>query len=267
MGIRKKIFTGFVIVGFILFLSGIISVFQLIAMEKSISGMLSDNVRNVELSKYMIDALESQSWNVLDIITKQKTGSDAKLHFHEEDFNNLIISARNNLTAGRESGVIDSLEASYKMYHKNLKNLDSLFALPDIDKRIVWFVDLYQPSYLQFIASIKKLWIINQNALFDNSRKLEGSFYRMLMPPIIAITAGLFLIILFNYFINLYFINPILRIHKSIRLFLDTKKSYTVSIDTKDEINDLNEDVKVLISQFKKDTPVNKQNFDLRSKS
>lgn len=267
MGIRKKIFIGFVIVGFILFLSGIISVFQLVGMEKSISGMLSDNVKSVQISKYMMDAVEAQSWSILDIITKEKVGDDARLHFHEADFEGLISRARNNLTVEGEQEVVDSLEASYNVYYKAARNLDSLFTLPQLDRRITWFVELYQPAYLQFNASIQKLKAINQNALFENSMKLEANFYRMLMPPIIAIAAGLFLIILFNYFVNLYFISPILRINKGIKLFLNNKISYTVTVDTKDEINDLNEEVKILITQFKKDASGGKSIIDFKNKS
>ena len=266
MGIRKKIFIGFVIIGFILFLSGIISIFQLIGMEKTVSGMLSDNVKSVELSKYMTDALEAQSWDILDIITKKKTGNEAKFHFYQTGFNDLISGARNNLTVAGEKEVIDSLEISYNIYYKTITKVDSLFALPYIERRIEWFVDLYQPAYLQFNAAIQKLRVINQNAIFENSMILEGSFYRMLMPPIIAITAGLFLIILFNYFVNLYFINPILRITKGIKTFFDNKIPYNVKVETKDEINELNEDVKILISQFKKDS-ISKPTFDIKNKS
>ena len=255
MGIRKKIFFGLVIIGFILFLSGIISIFQLIGMEKSVSGMLSDNVKSVELSKYMTDAVEAQSWNILNIITKEKTEDDAKLHFYEDEFKNLIDNARNNLTVEGENVVIDSLEAAYIKYHQRIKVLDSLFALPDTDKRINWFADLYQPAYVMFNTAIQKLRLVNQNALFENSVKLEEGFYRMLMPPIIAIGVGLLLVILFNYFLNLYFISPILRINKGIKSFLDNKIPYNVTVDTSDEINELNEDIKMLISQSKRDNP------------
>jgi methyl-accepting chemotaxis protein len=84
----------------------------------------------------------------------------------------------------------------------------------------------------------------------------------MIIPLIVAIVVGLFLIILFNYFINFYFINPVLKIIKGIKEYSTNKQPYNVKIDTRDEINDLNKEIKSLISNTKQKESTGVFNFN-----
>ena len=57
---------------------------------------------------------------------------------------------------------------------------------------------------------------------------------------------------LFNYFINFYFVNPLLKISEGISNYITRKKSYTVVIDNDDELKEMNENVRELIETNKK---------------
>jgi HAMP domain-containing protein len=72
------------------------------------------------------------------------------------------------------------------------------------------------------------------------------------MPGIIAVAAGLVLVLLFNYFINLYFITPLMLISKGIKNYRAHKKTYTVQFDNDDEIQELNSDVKSILDENKR---------------
>ncbi|MPN49736.1 hypothetical protein SDC9_197358 [bioreactor metagenome] len=71
------------------------------------------------------------------------------------------------------------------------------------------------------------------------------------MPGIIAVGAGVLLVILFNYFLNLYFISPIILISRGIKNFREYRKSYNVQFDNDDELQDLNTEVKSIIDENK----------------
>ena len=72
------------------------------------------------------------------------------------------------------------------------------------------------------------------------------------MPGVVAVMVGLVLVVLFNYFISLYFVNPLQRISGGIADFLNRKKSYNIIVDTDDELHMLNENVKELVEMNKK---------------
>ena len=55
-----------------------------------------------------------------------------------------------------------------------------------------------------------------------------------------------------KYFINFYFVNPLLKISEGISNYISRKKSYTVIIDNDDELKEMNENVKELIETNKK---------------
>lgn len=251
MGIRKKIFFGFVIIGFILFLSGVISVLQLTQIGKSVTSILNENMLSIEISRHLTEEAQKQGRAVFRIVINQYEDGKGTISFDDRLFVKLIDSAAANITAHKEQEVIDSLRMAYNDFRYNTLALDSLFALTHVNKAY-WYNNLYEPSFVRFIASIDRLEQVNQAAIFENSILLEKNFYRMIMPPIIAIIVGLVLIVLFHYFINLYLISPLLSIKKGIKLYVENKISYSVKVETKDELGELNQEVKRLVSLSKK---------------
>ena len=72
------------------------------------------------------------------------------------------------------------------------------------------------------------------------------------MPGVVAVMVGLVLVLLFNYFINFYFVNPLHRISGGIYDYLNRRKSYNVVVDTDEELHLLNENVKELVEMNRK---------------
>ena len=252
MGIRKKLFLGFVIIGFILFLSGCICIFQLVRIEKSVSGILTDNVKSIDITKRLSDAAEAQIWDVMHIMVNNATGRNAEIQLDTAVYEHYIDLASKNITSEAEDSIVENVRGCYESFKSSSRTLDSVFAMPGMSERARYFNTRYKPSLRAFIESVRELQEINREEISQNSRKLEGDFYRIVMPLIIAMGVGLFLVLIFNYFINLYFITPVLAIIKGIKSYLGQKTPYDVKIETKDEINELNHEIKVLISHSKK---------------
>ena len=72
------------------------------------------------------------------------------------------------------------------------------------------------------------------------------------MPGIVAVGVGIVLVILFNYFINVFLITPVLQISKGIKNYREFRKSYTVSLDNDDELDDMSSEVRSIIEENKK---------------
>ena len=71
------------------------------------------------------------------------------------------------------------------------------------------------------------------------------------MPGIIASLSALGFVLIFNFFLNLYIVSPIINITKGIQDFLKTKNIPDYKIESKDEISYLASSVRELLVQIK----------------
>lgn len=250
MGIRRKILLGFVAIGFILLLSGVVAIFEMTKLTDLISGLLTNNIKTISAANTIEQTVMKQNRAIYNI-------AQDELYLHQFDFTeDTIVIARqidfitNNITIAEEQPLANKLQVEYQTYKTFLISAPIATELAK-EQRITWYI-AYQKSFISLIAVTTEITALNQDALSENAVKLEGNYYRMIMPAIIAIMAGVFMILFFNYFINSYVINPVIQIKDSIKSFLSSRSPYNVKVKTNDEVNELNEVVKDLIGQLKK---------------
>jgi methyl-accepting chemotaxis protein len=189
-------------------------------------------------------------------------GNEARILPDDSLYIECLMSISQNLTLPGEDKILDTLRLRYQEFKNRTMALDSLFASENTGERSIWFNTLYRPVYESFTKEANNLGTINQNTISNNSYKLKDNFYRMIIPLIVAIAVGLLLIILFNYFINYYFISPILKIIQGLKKYSEDKQPYDVKTDTHDEIYELNKEIKSLISHIKKKESAGVFNFN-----
>jgi large-conductance mechanosensitive channel len=251
IGIRKKVVFGFVIIALVLFTSGIISLFQLMQIEKVVSDMTANNIRSIEAAGRISDEAKTQTWKILDVMHDNSQGDEAKIVLNDTLYIKCLDFIAQNITIDEEKRMFDALYANYLSFKYQTQLLDSVFIADDMTVRNDWFNTMYRPVYESFAKSANDLGILNQNTMSKNSTAIRDNFYRLVIPLIVALAVGLFLVIMFNYFINSYFINPVLKIINGIKEYSENKQPYNVKIDTRDEIYELNREIKSLISHIK----------------
>ena len=97
--------------------------------------------------------------------------------------------------------------------------------------------------------------IIERKIIMDNQKDFKPYVPASKVTPELTITSivmGIILVFLFNYFINFYFVNPLLRISEGISDYIQRKRSYNVTVDNDDELKELNENVKELVESNRK---------------
>jgi hypothetical protein len=228
-----------------------ISLFQLIEIEQVVAKMNTNNIRSIEASEQIFDEAKKQTWKILDIMHEDAQAENARIIFNDIFYTARLDFIKENITIPDEKNMLDTLCAQYRLFKRQTALLDSLFVSGDVKERNEWFNAFYRPVYEEFTKAANNLETLNRNTISNNSAELKSNFYRMIIPLIVAVAVGLFLIILFNYFINVYFITPILKIIKGIKDCSVNRQPYNVKIDTRDEINDLNREIKSLISHTK----------------
>ncbi|MDD2294196.1 MAG: methyl-accepting chemotaxis protein, partial [Bacteroidales bacterium] len=135
---------------------------------------------------------------------------------------------------------------AYTAYMQIVREAEDVW-LNDDDVRKDWYFNRLQPVYWRLRDYIRELTKVSQDALIANSQSLQTGFYRSIMPALVSVILGIILVLLFNYFMNYYLINPILKITKGIKDYRQFDKSYDVDLDTDDELADLNHSVKDVV--------------------
>lgn len=250
MGIRKKISLGFVIIGSILFLSSIIAVFEFSRMKSSVTELMNANINSINTSRMLMELTDEYNFILMSrVIIDSSITSDEIIN--DDRFDNYIANIKEHFSSDKEIAIADSLAASYSRYLGVISNSRGIMSA-GIKERKEWYEQDLQPVFSDLRKYKKELGVLTQSGLAQNTNELQEGYYRSIMPGIIAVGAGIVLVLLFNYFINIYFISPILLISKGIKNYRDFRKSYNVQLDNDDEIEEINIEVKNIIEENKK---------------
>ncbi len=250
MGIRKKISLGFVVIGVILFLSSIIAIFEFNRMRSSVTGLMQANINSINTSRLLMELTDEYNFILLGRVIIDSSIVSSEI-LYDDRFDKYLSSIKSNFSSEAEVAVADSLAAAYSEYLGVISETRKIMS-QDLSVRKDWYENQLKPVYNKLRSFKKQLGILTQEGLAQNTRQLQEGYYRSIMPGIIAVSAGIMLVLLFNYFINLYFISPILLISRGIKNYRDFRKSYDVKFDNDDEIQDINSDVKSIIDENKK---------------
>ena len=250
MGIRRKIYSGFVILGVMLLLSGVIAIYEFVNMRNRVSQAVTDNVTTINTVSLLLKVTDEYNFALLK--SMGDTGAAAIPDINQDTrFTDYMEVAKNKYTDPSEINMADSVVFAYTAYIHVMKEAQLVWKGEYQSKRAWYFNRLY-PVYMKLRGYIQQLMQLSQEALAENSKDLSHSFYRSLMPCVVAVGVGIVLVLLFNYFINYYFIRPLLSITKGIANYVMYRKSYTVHLESDDEIQDLNQNIAELIDINKK---------------
>lgn len=248
LGIGIKILFGFLILTLMLVISGILSIYELYKIGSSVELMLEDNYKSINASEDMIEALEREDSGVLFLLMGRWQEGRAILHNADSLFMRNLRVASNNITIPGEKAYVDQLRSSYENYK-------SIWEKPIVgtshEGDLNWYSDVVHRAFLSTKQDTESLMRLNDTVMYKISSDLKNRTHRTIMPGIISVLSAILFAIIFYYFVNYYFVKPILRINKGIISFLDNKKSYNVNIETNDEISMLNESVSNLCAYQK----------------
>ena len=252
--IKSKVRTGFTVLGFVLFFSSIVSLFEYTRMNRVLTQQIEDNVNSVNIARDLIMLTEDYNLNVLNIISESETGSQAAPSAQNARFSREFAQTMEDMrrsfteaTTFKEKNYADSVLLAYTAYMQVLSEARDL-GDSGFESRQEWYFDRLQPFYLKLRNYIQGLTNASQQALIDNSQKVDETFYRSITPAIASVVIGLLVVILFNYFLNFYLINPLIRISKGIQGYRSYGKGYAVDVENEgDELDQLNDNVRYLI--------------------
>lgn len=244
MGIKHKIRLGFITIGILLFLSGIISSLELVRFNRMTHNLLERSQGSLEVSKQMLDAVQEQNTALLLSITDTSRNNvyDSLIAKGNRDFDRAFGSAQTTL---RDPEQLEAIRTAEQYYHNIVSQVTD-------STDIAWFTDVYKTSYYNLTHAIKEFMVHIQQRTIDYTAQLERNAYRASMVGIIALGAGILLLLVFYFMLSNYFITPVLQITKSLKGYVNSRLPFEVKVSTKDEINTLKEYIAALVSANKK---------------
>ena len=250
MAIKRKISLGFVVIAGILLVSSAISIYEFVRMRNTVANLVNDNIAAINTSRAMLEITDEYNFSLLE-----KLGDESALLVprdkNDHRFSDFLAEIKDNFTTVQEREYADSVLFAYSTYIIIMNDAPQVWQ-GDYSGRRNWYFNKLHPVYMRLRNYLQKLANTSQGALKENSLTMTDSFYRSIMPGVVAVMVGLVLVLLFNYFINFYFVNPLQKISSGVSDYLYRKKSYNIMVDTDEELQDFNENVKELVEMSKK---------------
>lgn len=251
MRLKYKIISGFVILAIMLIIAGIISIFELAHVGKSVQNLLDENYKSIDASSKMIEALEREDIGIILLVLGDWNKGRTTIREADSAFLYYLNIAQNNVTIEGEEKYIAKIRTSYTEY-KNIWIKPIVGTSKEGD--IKWYYENHHLAFSNVKQAVKELMILNQKKMYETGSELKNRTNKAIMPGVVAVIAGIIFSLIFSYFIHYYVIKPISKMIKGVNDYNDYKKPFIVEIETEDEINELAQAIKKLFLKRSSDT-------------
>lgn len=262
-GIGKRVAIGFMSIVALLFISGMISLFELGNLSNDTENILSASKRNMELAKEMIKSAHEHSRAMMNVAV-----------FNDRTFDDLCRRSMGDLegrlAAARSEAYNESCLDSLSLTLGELRTLSDEYLLQSGDSSVqqpdtksafvdlgleeaslagkIWYDTKYEIIYLRLLDQIKNFMTLTHSSLAPRAAQLNKNAYRSVAPVFISLIVMIAIVLMFFYFINVYCVRPILKINRSLNGYLSFKLPYNVKAELIDELKELDDNIETLIN-------------------
>lgn len=245
-GIRKRVTVGFLSIVCLLFVSGMISFYELSQLSSSMGDILKANKRNVELASTMLDAADRQNIAVINFSVLKDRSYDSLCRVNMDQLEDALLIAQNEAV---DKSFLDSL--AFAATEMRLMTDNYLAFASDIEADSLnrnWYNNEYKPIYAKLTSAIKSYMTSTQSSLAPRAEQMQKNAYRAVTPVLISLAVMIATVLMLFYFMTIYCVNPVIRMNKSLGDYLLFKIPFGVKMDCKDEMLELKEKIEALIN-------------------
>lgn len=248
--IQEKVHLAAIIISVLLLLSAGVAYLEFSRMSDYVSTFIAKNVECINSSNDLIELCEGFNQDILkndDTILKRV--NDASMI--DTQFKNYISLISTNITVDSENHYVDSVRYAYAAYMQVVNGVEDMW-FEDYSDKVSWYKESVEIIYLKLKGYLQTLSSLSQNILSSNYDELSDRYYRSIMPAVLAIGASIVIVLLFVYFLNIFVLSPLMKIHAGLKDYKDFNRVYNVSFDTGgDQIQEINEMVQEIIEENK----------------
>ena len=236
LSLRKKLTLALSAIAVVLLVSSVITLLEYRRMSTYVSGIISDDIRNIEVAQSLLNAVDTYNLRILAVIGADNLNTLPD--FDQQKFVFYCDSLKSSFTQENMIPLADSVLSSYSRYMKVSMDLEKVLFSED-DTR-VWYFDTLQPSFNALRSDIEKLNGLMFDELRTNSADYDRGFYRSMVPSAVAVAVGVLLIFLLMFFILVYYVDPLCKMLSSLENYKSIGKKYTCNFEGDDELSRLN---------------------------
>ncbi|MBR5072342.1 MAG: hypothetical protein IKX29_02195 [Bacteroidales bacterium] len=245
MSLGAKLTLSLSAIAVILVVSSIISLMEYRRMSSYVSGLIADNINSINVAQKLSEVTDRYNLDILSVIGDEQALLPT---FNQEEFVARCDSLKKNLTSVSLLPLADSVMYSYAAYMLTTLEFEDVLLSDFIDSR-TWYFDRLQPKFNRLRSDIDALSAGMYNDLKKNSETFERGFYRSIIPGLVAVLAGLILVVLLLFFILAYYVRPIYKMLSSLRDYRSYGKKYTYNFEGDDQLSELNSGISDLAGE------------------
>ena len=248
LSLRAKLYLSLSAIALVLLISSIISVLEYGRMSSYISDMMADNIESINAAQKLSDDANRYNLAVLAVVGDET--STQRPRFDEAVFAARCDSLRSKAPNSTVAHLADSVQYAYAAYMLTSFELEDVLQSDFIDTRS-WYFERLQPRYRRLRHDIDALSSAIYDQLADNSVTFEGTFYRSIIPGIVAVGVGLLLVLMLMFFLESNYAGPVYRMLSALDAYKTHGRSYNYSFDGDDQLSELNSSIADLVSENK----------------
>lgn len=229
----------------VLLIAGVISVMEYRSMSNYVSGMIAEDIGNINAAQKLSDVSNQYNLGILAVI-----GDETLVKLPDFDASFFVAqcdSLRGTLSPGWLH-LADSVEYSYSAFMLTSLELQNVLHSDFIDSR-AWYFERLQPRYNRLCSDIGNLSREIYKDLSKNSATFDRGFYRSVIPGIVAVGVGILLVIMLMFFILGDYVNPIGKIISALGSYRSLNRRYTYEFEGDEQIMELNGSIKEIANE------------------
>lgn len=244
-GMASKLTVAICLIVVLLLVSEGLSIMEFERMSTHVSGQISNDIENINLSTELGVVLDE--YNLVILSEVGNADSLVSPTFNPSVYTAVTDSVLAELMDKRIP-YTDSLKLAYLSYIDVSSRLDSIIVSDFVDSRDWYFTEL-QPQYTRF-----RWWqdMVNRaiyKKLQENSVSFDESFYRSITPGMVSVVAGIVLCLLLLFFILVYYVRPLKKMLTSMNAYRNSNIPYKNVFEGNDELQELNAGIADIVDE------------------
>jgi len=231
-------------------LVGSISVVNMLLLQKSVNGLMTDNYISISAMEGARAALNQQGYAVLQYLDLNDGTGINRYHEYDQAFQTAFQRERDDVTEQGEQKIVDAVNTAYNDLEREFslfQNIRDIKGKPDAAE---YYRSTLEPQIEKINADLNQITSLNQNAMFGKksaaTQNARTSLYIIFSISLIAVVGGF---LLSRYLVN-RFLQPIHLLTESISKVRAGELNMRLDVKTGDETEKLIHEFNEMISRL-----------------
>lgn len=249
--LRLKILAGFMLMAIMMAAAGSLSIFEFVKLSNSVSTIIENNYKSIELAKKMMEALEREDSGILLVLLDQEEEGRKTIAEGDSIFLTALHAAKQNITEPNEAYLLDQVGESYYRYKSALWTIKRQ---QDIDQLpIHLYKELVYHQFNEVKTAVNVHLELNQSNMFSTANNLRERAYRSFMPGLVGVIGAVIFALLYQFVISRYVINPMQALMSAINEVHRRNEYLHTNIDNNDELKQVEKEINAMIHRISAD--------------